>query len=75
MRQEHNCEQGGEKQPIKKLGNLSRIVNKVFQDLQTSKKFTSPGISIGKAAKDSITSDADIATVFLSTTTSPMLSE
>jgi hypothetical protein len=37
----------------------------------TSLKFTSPGISIGKAAKDSITSDADIATVFLSTATNP----
>lgn len=33
MRQEHNCEQGGEKQPIKKLGKLIRIVNNVFQDL------------------------------------------
>jgi hypothetical protein len=32
MRQERNCEQGGEKQPIKKLKNLSRIINNVFQD-------------------------------------------
>lgn len=33
---------------------------------------TSPGISIGNAAKDSMISDADIATVFLSTTTNPI---
>jgi len=39
------------------------------------REITSPGISTGKAAKDNITSDAEIATVFLSTTASPMLEE
>lgn len=37
-----------------------------------SDDYTSPGTSIGKAAKESITSDEDIATVFLSTTANPM---
>lgn len=36
---------------------------------------TSPGISTGNAAKERITSDVDTATVFLSTTAKPMISE
>lgn len=78
MQQAQNCEQGGEKQPtlhLKVQNSLMVVICKSSAlTSKTSKNYiTSPGISTGKAANESITSDTDIATVFLSTATNPML--
>lgn len=74
MQQEHSYEQDAKKPPaaIKDVQNSQSVMNCII-DIQTYKIFTSPEISMGKAAKDSIISQAEIATVFLSTATSPML--
>lgn len=72
MQQEHSYEQDAKRPPTRKeVKNLQSIKVGIIGS-QTYKIFTSPGISMGKAAKDSMISQADIATVFLSTATSPM---
>lgn len=79
MQQGQNYEQGGEKQPTLHLKVQNSLMVEIYKSLsvltsQTSKNYiTSPGISTGKAANESIMSDTDIATVFLSTATNPML--
>lgn len=70
--QGHSCEQGAEKQP--EYHNLSQNnINSL--SYKSRRVFTSPGISMGYAANDSITSQTDTATVFLSTAAKPMVSE
>lgn len=74
MQWEHNYVQDAEKLPTTKL-KIKREKLQGLHILEKTNLITSPGISIGNAAKDNIISDADIATVFLSTTTNPMFCE
>lgn len=69
----HSCVQGAEKQPAQ--NNTSVMIHHVQVRKQIKNSITSPGISIGNAANESMTSETETATVFLSTTASPMLVE
>ena len=71
--QEHNCEQGAEKQPEPKKTHVKSIIQVL--NINSARVYTSPGISMGNAANESMTSETDTATVFLSTAAKPMVSE
>jgi hypothetical protein len=74
-----NCEQGAEKQPENQ--NLEAAINSkfgmpyIYNQQKGWQVHTSAGISMGYAAKESIISEIDTATVFLSTATRPRESE